>query len=226
MTITFPKDIISKVLSPAVNLWLHSQLDQVQQLQVEITGANRQIISGYIPFVSLSCSHPVYQGIHLARVAIQGENIKINLGQVIKGQPLRLSEPILVTGEISLEESQLNLSLASPLLSGALTDLLRDFLSGTSLENYQIRWVNLEIKPDKLIMSGIANNDQTITLRTGLSLASPRKLLFHPLQIETATDHVSLSKYEVDLGSQVQLESLILTEGKINCSGKARITSD
>lgn len=231
MTVTFPKDIISKVLSPAVNLWLHSQLDQVEQLQIHITGTNRQIIGGYIPFVFLTSLHPVYQGIHIAAVELTGENIKINLGQVIKGKPLRLLEPISITGEITLEETQFNQSLSSPLLSMALTDLVKGFWRDNSLEDLGIIWQNLGIKSDKLLISGTIIDSQAqpitpITLRSGLSLADYRTLLLHPLQIETATAEISLSNYEVDLGSQVKLTSLTLKEGAIHCCGSATVTSD
>ncbi len=224
------KDIVSKVLSPAVNLWLHSQLDQVEQLQIQITGTNRQILSGYIPGVFLGSIAPVYQGIHLNQVELTGENIKINLGQVIKGQPLRLLEPILVKGKITLEQTQLNLSLTSQLLATALTDLLKSFIKDDSLENLDINWRNLEIKPDKLVLKAIAVDSQgaivtPINWKSGLSLASHRKLLLNPIQIETKTEQITLHNYEVDLGSQVQLENLTLAQGRIDCHGTARIIS-
>ncbi|TVQ47711.1 MAG: DUF2993 domain-containing protein [Gloeocapsa sp. DLM2.Bin57] len=225
------KDIISKVLSPAVNLWLHSQLDKVEQLQINITGTNRQILTGYIPGVSLGSIAPVYQGIHLNQVELTGENIKINLGQVIKGQPLRLLEPILVKGKIALEQTQLNLSLSSDLLTTALTDLLKSFIKGDYLHNLQINWQNLEIHSDKLILRAIAIDSQgtivtPISWKSGLSLASHRKLLLHPIQIETSSEQITLHNYEVDLGSQVQLENLTLAQGRIDCYGTATIVSE
>jgi hypothetical protein len=224
------KDIVSKVLSPAVNLWLHSQLDKVEKLQVQITGTNSQILTGYIPGVSLGSIAPVYQGIHLNQVELTGENIKINLGQVIKGQPLRLLEPILVKGKIALEQTQLNLSLSSELLTTALTDLLKSFINNDSFKNLDINWQNLEIKPDKLVLKAIALDSQgtmvtPITWKSGLSLASHRKLLLHPIQIETNREQITLHNYEVDLGSQVKLENLSLGQGRIDCSGTATIVS-
>jgi hypothetical protein len=225
------KDLISKVLSPAINLWLHSQLDQVEHLKININGTNRQIVTGYIPGVSLESSNPVYQGIHLDQVQINGENIKINLGQVIKGKPLRLLEPILVQGKVSLQQAQLNLSLASELLSTALTDLLKNFISSASWQNQEINWQTVEIKPDKLIITGMIRDlaegiTQPISLRSGLSLAGSQKLLLHPLQIETSQEQITLSNYEIDLGSQVNLETLALDEGKIYCQGKIVVVSD
>ena len=225
------KDIISKVLSPAVNFWLHSQLDRVEHLEIEINGTNRQILTGYIPGVSLGSVSPVYQGIHLTQVELTGENIKINLGQVIKGQPLRLLEPILVKGKIALEQTQLNLSLTSKLLATALTDLLKSFVSPNSLANLEISWQNLEIQTDKLVLNAIATDTQgqlitPITWKAGLSLARHRKLVLHPLHIETNTEEITISNYEVDLGSQVRLETLALTEGRIDCYGTATIVSE
>jgi hypothetical protein len=143
---------LSNVISPAINLWLHSQLDQVQTLDINITGRNRDLLQGYIPQVSLFGSYPVYQGLHLGQVELTGSNIRVNLAQILKGQPLRLLEPVLVKGKVVLEQSHLNLSLASSLLSTALTELVSKFLQTTSdysqdyWHNLPVNWENIEIK--------------------------------------------------------------------------------
>lgn len=259
MKIQFTKDIISKVLSPALSLWLHSQLERVESLEVKITGNNQQIITGYIPCVYLKSLSTVYQGIHINQVEVKGENIKINLGQVIKGKALRLLEPIIVNGNLILAEEQLNFSLASSLLSKALTDLLFTFLKYESKntvansnfnhtrqswsdsrveipsqydrENCTVNWETAKITSDKLIIQGVVTSRNTgmvssITLGSGIVLASYRKLLLHPVHIETDTFNLTVDNYEIDLGSQVHLNSLSLTGGKITCFGSATVVSE
>lgn len=91
--------IIASVLSPAIKLYLRSQVDQVEGLEIKIKGGDSQILRGHIPEVSLMAQRAIYQGLFLSQVQVTGENIKINLGQVLKGKALRLLEPIFIAGD-------------------------------------------------------------------------------------------------------------------------------
>ncbi|NES83203.1 MAG: DUF2993 domain-containing protein [Moorea sp. SIO2B7] len=228
--------IISRVLSPALKLWLRSQVDQVEELEVKITGGDRQILGGYIPRVFLATSHAVYQGLHLGEVELTGENIRINLGQILKGKPLRLLEAVVITGKVMLKEADLFASVQSPLLSIALTDLLLTLLeakginnSGDILQDYQVGWQEVEIQREKLILRGTLTDEDgqksPVIIRSGLELASPQKLRLHPLQIEGLKDflRVSLSDFQVDLGSEVALEQLNLEAGQLYCCGSLTV---
>ncbi|NJO19656.1 MAG: DUF2993 domain-containing protein [Spirulinaceae cyanobacterium RM2_2_10] len=115
---------LGRLLESAVQLWLRTQVERIDELQVAIAGRNRQILQGYIPEVALAARTAIYQGLHLERAALTGQNIRINLGQILRGQPLRLLEPITASGELFLTAANLQASLASPLLRQALTDLL------------------------------------------------------------------------------------------------------
>lgn len=224
--------IINKVLTSALWLWLRSQLQQIQDLQIKITGSDRQIFSGYVPGIFLATNYAIYQGLHLSQVQIRGENIRINLGQIIKGKPLRLLEPIPVTGQLRLEEADLKASLQSPLLSTALTDLLLALLEAGGIANpthvlqdWQISWQEVAINTDKLTLYGIltdvAGNTTPLIIRTGLQLASGHQLRLHPLHIEGSPElkSVSLSEFQIDLGSEVKLEELSLTSGQLFIRG-------
>jgi predicted phage tail protein len=116
--------IISRILSPAVRLWLRSQVEQVEDLQFQIEGGDRQILSGHIPRVAIAARQVVYQGLHLSQMDLAGTGIRINLGQVLKGKPLKLLEIVPVEGEMQLQEADLNASLRAPILSGAVSELL------------------------------------------------------------------------------------------------------
>lgn len=126
--------IASAVLSPAVQLWLRSQVQQVDELKVKIEGSDRQIFSGAIPKVTAAASGAVYKGLHLTEVALEGCGIRINLGQALKGQPLRLMESVPVAGVLRLSQADLNASLKAPLLADALSEFLRTMLPLTDRE--------------------------------------------------------------------------------------------
>lgn len=224
--------IVSAVLSPAVQLLLRSQVSQVKELSVEISGSDRQILGGTVPKVAIAAKGAVYQGLHLTDISLVGTGIRINLGQVIKGKPLRLLEPIPVVGIARLNEVDLNTSLSAPLLAKALSDfllpLLRvevgDLQQGLNLQNPQIK-----IEAGKLILKAgiLLNNGQTIVflLRTGLGLASGRELLFEQPEVEISQVLSSgkLESFKLDLGSEVDLEELILNPGELVCRGGIKV---
>ena len=153
--------IISTVLTKALELWLKSKAEQVEALQLQILGRNRQIITGHIPGVSLAASHAIYQGLHLSQIQIEGTSIRINLSEVLKGKPLCLLEPVPVEGKLVLLERDLQASLRSPLLSNALMDLVNTWLQSDSITNLaeqlqdqQISWQQIELDTHRLTLKG------------------------------------------------------------------------
>ena len=227
---------ISKLLTSALQIWLRSQLDLVEDLQLKIIGGDRQILRGYIPEVFLAASHAVYQGLHLGKVQLQCENIRINLGQVIKGKPLRLLEPIPVTGQLQLQESDLAASILSPLLSGALTDLFAILLAtdgntnlSDTLKDGQLIWQEVTIDTDYLSLKGTLTdpegNQIRVLLRSGLKRASAHQLHLYPLAIKTSPElpGISLEEYLIDLGSEVELEEISLKPRQLFCRGGIKV---
>jgi hypothetical protein len=229
-------EIIGKVLSPAVRLWLRSQVDSVEELQFQILGRDRQILRGYIPGIFLSSTRAIYQGLHLREIKLQGENIRINIGQIIKGKPLQLLEPIKVTGELGLCEADLNASLSSSLLSGAFTDLLLMLLELSGhpqpnfiLEKYRVNWQKVSLYPDKFVLNGTladaTNNTQPVSILAGLKLVNRQTLLLHPIEMELPDFPSTLTEFEVDLGEDVDLRTLSLENGKLFCCGGLLVRS-
>jgi len=228
--------IISTVLSPALNLWLRSQVSQVEDLQIKIEGGDRQILSGHVPGVSILAAHAVYQGIYVSKVQLKGENIRINLGQVIKGKPLRLLEPIPVSGQLRLEAADLKASLQSPLLSNAFTELLSTLLQAGGVQNptdvlndYQITWQQATLEADQFTLVGemteVNGTVTPIVIRSGLQLASSHELRLAPLEIQmnSAFPINNLDSYHIDLGTEVDLEELNLTPGQLICRGSLKV---
>ncbi|MCL1467171.1 DUF2993 domain-containing protein [Argonema galeatum] len=153
--------IISKVLTPAVRLWLRSQVEQVEDLQINIQAGDRLLLTGHIPKVSLSARRAVYQGLYVRQIQLVAETIRINLGQVLKGKSLRLLEPVPVTGELLVEEVDLNASLKGTLLPNALTEFLMTLLKAGGcqnptelLQNRHITWEEIAIDSGKIKLSG------------------------------------------------------------------------
>jgi hypothetical protein len=225
-------EMINKVLSSAIKLFLRTQVDRVEELKIEIKGGDRQIVKGYIPSVGLKTDYAVYQGIHLRQVQVTGENIRVNLAQVLKGKPLRLLEPVPIKGNLRLEEADLQASLSSSLLSQGLDEFLLILLEANGvkepaqvLENYQITWQKINLNDDLVVITGmITAKDGTVSplaIRTGLSLSNNHTLNFYPLEIDIFSEllETSIDRHEIDLGEEVILEELSLALGQLSCCG-------
>lgn len=230
-----PSSLISKILSPALRLWLRSQVEQAEELDIQIQGQDRQILRGYVPGVSLRTRQAIYQGLRLGQVLLQGENIKINIGQVIKGKPLQLLEPIQVSGEVQLAENDLQASLSSTILANALTELLIALLELQGMENphevlapYQVQWQAIALGMESFTLTGsLSQADdqiQTFKIRANLSLVNTRSLLLKAIELEGFPSIAqTIQDYPIDLGTDVAIASFTLHPGKLACAGQLLI---
>jgi hypothetical protein len=223
--------MINKILSTALKLWLRSQVEEAEDLQVEIIGGDRQIFKGYLPGVFLTSSHAIYQGLHLRQLQLSAKNIQINLGQVLKGKPLKLLEPVTATGEISLSATDLELSLSSSLLSSALEDLLVEVLKVQDIDNpreilatYQMNWDKISLGENQLTLKGNLTNSEgkttPVSICTGLHLANSHTLMLSLLQIDTVAQlpFSQCQKLTLDLGTEVAIAKLKIASETLFCS--------
>jgi LmeA-like phospholipid-binding len=223
------KGIIGSVLSPACGAWLRSQVSQVDELQVNIAGGSLQILGGTIPQITVAAVGAVYQGLYLGSIDLSAENIRVNLPQVVRGQPLCLLAPIPVIAVAKFTEADLQASLAAPLLSNAITDLLAQILGTDSAQSqWQIDWQQLQIAPATIILQGnLTTIGQTapIELRMGLDIVDGHILHLDPLKINCSIDlpGSDIDSYKIDLGSDVNITELNLSEGLLICRGQIQV---
>ena len=212
-------------------------MSQVKDLQVTIVGKNKQILQGYIPQVFLSCDRAVYQGLHLSQIELKGNDIAINLPEVIKKKPLKLLEPIFVEIELKLDGSDLQASLDSDLLQSGLDDLWQMILSAqvdnssSELNNLAIEWQDIVISNKVLNLTGIykhvTRGEEKLCLSTALSLADNHTLCLSDLNItnESFLFNELQQKLKIDLGMDVAISKLVIQSEQIICVGKIRINN-
>jgi LmeA-like phospholipid-binding len=207
-----PKGFIRKILAPAIRFWLKSQVDRIEQLHLEIEAGDRQILSGVIPKVTLAAQSTVYHGIHLSKVHLIGENIRVNLGQVLRGKPLQLLAPIPIALQVLLAEADLNASLQAPLLANAVKEFLLELLQsggdfGTAdadsplsntdqtpdaIKNHSktaqlnLQDLNLKLEDERLVLCANliskSGNVTAIAIRTALQLHQANRILLRQPQ--------------------------------------------
>jgi hypothetical protein len=238
--------LISKVLSPAVKLWLRSQVESVETLQFQIEGGDRLLMSGYVPKVTIAAQQVIYQGIALSYIHLVGETIRVNLKEVVRGQPLQLLEPIPIQAEAIVHQADLNASMNSPLLAEALSDLIMMLLQAGLTADLPaelqsglqapivVQSPAVKIGENHLILSAnlrSATTQQTtpFILRTQLQIAEGRKIRFlqpewltHP-DPEIGQPLPHLETFEIDLGTEVFLQQLTLSNEQLICQGQIQV---
>jgi hypothetical protein len=227
------RGIVGSVLSPACRVWLRSQVSHVDDLKVDIAGGSLQILSGTIPRVAIGAIGAIYQGLSMGSIDLIAENIQINLPQVLKGQPLRLLESIAVMAEAKFSEPDLQASLASPLLSQAITDLFTQIIAADPQQtDWLIDWHQLQIAPQTLILQGnltiieqIPADKTPISIVMGIDIRDGHILHLDPLTITCAIDlpGSNLDRHQIDLGDDVNITQLILDAGELICQGQIQV---
>ncbi len=238
MTIKSKSEIISRFLTPAIKFWLRSQLSTVEDLKMEIHAGDKQILRGKINEVSVQTTKAVYQDIHISQASVSTENIAVNLGGILRGKPFKLLQPIFVNGELILTIDDLQTSLNSSLLSQGLVDLVELLLAHQAIEDYnrilaeyEFNWHNIVLHNDKFVLKAILTNKlgEVFNLRlvSSLTLNNGNTLLFNPIKIDGIPylDTIIINNFEVDLGTDVELEQLILNSDQLSCLGRIKVVS-
>jgi len=108
--------VVSRVVIPLVKLWLRSQVQSVGYLHIEVAGSSWQILRGKIPSATVIATETVYRGIEITSIQLCAEHIHLNTPDLVKGEPLKLLQPIQVLMEVHIRPQAVERSLASQLV--------------------------------------------------------------------------------------------------------------
>lgn len=236
---------ISRLLPAAVRFWLQSQAEQIENLVFEIQGRDREILRGHLPGVTLSAEKAIYQGMHLSQLAVEAKEIRINLGQVLRGKPLKLLAPFPVTGRVCLTTADLNASLNADLLGTGLYDFLTQFAAaqadGAALQAVLAACPDKTVQPhydaQAILGSGVITLQLTpkpgqtvpaIAIETGLEIEAGRYLRLRDPHWLAATggDRQALPDlhgFAIDLGSEVTLTACTVEPDRMVLAGQVQV---
>lgn len=234
--------IISRLLPPAIRLWLHTQLDHIEGLEFVIDGKDRQILGGYLPRVRVAAHQAVYQGLHVSQVAVSAADIRVNLPQVLRGKALRLLQPFPVDGQVTVLANDLRASLQSSLLGQGLRDVLKQLLAGAMTQQHipLDRWLgdgkaapvlDIALATDRLTLCWPPEplSGDALKLTTGLAMREGRWLcLRQPMATVlpatgTSASPIALDEVDFDLGPEVDIRQLEITPTGIDLVGMVRV---
>lgn len=234
-----------------MELWLRSQLTQVEDLQIQLLGRGdnelsiQQLMSGQIPQISLKAQRVVYQGLHFSQVHFISNKIPVNLGRILQGHPFQLLAPVPVNIELILEESDFNASLHSSLLLESLKGILLDWLKShpqqlklalrhldTPEQLAQLQVKNLKINLTQQIIFRAdlpiePAQSLPLTIHASIRNIEPHKLQLESFQcwIQTSEKVVSLTlaPHAIVLDPQITIQEIELQEEQLICRGQVML---
>lgn len=112
--------VVSSVLIPIIKLWLRSQVEHIEFIEIAIAGKSRQILSGDIPKANVIGAGAKYQGLAITNIDLCAEAIHLNISQIIRGEALRLLDPIRVIMDVELSSEDLQSCLKSTIFLEAI----------------------------------------------------------------------------------------------------------
>ncbi|MDJ0902303.1 MAG: DUF2993 domain-containing protein [Xenococcus sp. MO_188.B8] len=228
--------IIDKLLASTVKLYLRSQVEKIKNLKVKINAKDRQILSGELPQVFIAANSAVYQGIYLRQLEVTGNNILVNLPEILERKPLKLLEPITINVQALLAESDLQSSLESDLFLSGLTDFWQELLSkqaassAVKLTSYSdIQWQHITLQDNVVVMAGTLQTaeeiDVLIKITTNLHLPDSQTLVINLLDIQGIPELIGKTwqPLKFDLGDDVAIADLSISENKLFAAGELKI---
>jgi hypothetical protein len=220
------RGIISSILSPACAAWLRTQVSAVESLDIQISAGDRQILTGTIPHVSIVATATVYRGISLQKINLLAEQIEVNLGQMMRGKPFRLLQPLVVDATAMIGETDLLSSLTAPLLTRAVNDLVGQAI-GIPAGDWSIDWHQATMIDGQLTLNGAvqeAARTTPLTIHTEVSLVEGRIIKLSPLTVDCQLiSERHCPDYEIDLGNEVNLSQMEVGTGQLLCAGQIKI---
>lgn len=219
--------IISSILNPVMSAWIEGEVDQVDNLQVQIGGSDQDIVAGTIPSANVAGQNLVYRGFYISQVALDGQNIQLNINEALQGQELRLLQPVPVGVQLRITEADLNQSLQAPLIQNQLVQAQVELPIGNQKVPFVISDPQVQLLDNQQVqidaqLNTPEGNQVPVTLLTGLDVINGNQLtLVSPAwQLSGQTLPVAgLDGFVIDLGSNVQVRSITILPGELLYEG-------
>lgn len=228
--------LISRVLPVAVKFWLQTQLDEIGDLTFDIQATDRQVLSGRIPGLALAAQQAVYQGVRLTDISAQASNIEINIGQVLRGKPLRLKQAFPIEGQVIFDGDDLSASSSASVLADGLLDFWQTLLANDNvaaevathygpdmpeLQNLTQYRSNLKPVDTGLELTLIRQKQSDICLQGSIDVDQGHILRLATAQWRLPSRQLvpseALRGFGWNLGEQTDLQSLVIENNQLIC---------
>ena len=218
---------VGALVNPLVANWIRSEVDRVDNLSVDISGSDNNLLNGRIEQAEVSGDNLIYEDFYLSRVELAGSDIQLSVDEALNGGSLSLVEPVSVNALIRLTEADLNQSLQAPRIQSQLAEetVAVPFANGEAVA-FQLSEPQVSILEGQLRIDALLNSNGTdvpVSVTTGLAPQNGTQLLLvNPIWLSedgSQTPIVGLDGVAIDLGPDVSIDNLELVSGELIYSG-------
>jgi len=200
---------VMQLLASGLQLWVRQQCDAIENLEIQLEGSALGLLRGKLAGVSLMARRVSYQQLELELVQLTSSPIEVNIGKLLKGQPLQLQHPFTIRGQVGFTAEGLNQSISRPQWRG-LADHLGEMLLGISPV------VELRISQDKLIFAAKAAGEVgLVELETHLD-ATDGAVVINAIQGKL--------QVELPMDPGITIERANLEGGMVQLYGTAKVS--
>ncbi len=233
MFFTWPgfAQIAGSLLNPLVAAWIRSEVQSVDNLQVQIAGSDSQILNGQIPQAQVAGDNLSYQGFQVSQLQLRGQDIRLNVNEAVQGRsPLRLLAPVPVQVSLRLTEEDLNRTLQAPLIQSQLAQAQVQLPLGDQSVPFLINQPNVTLEQGRVrIQANLTTPEGAevpVTVLTGLQAQGPNQLLLvNPVWVSEGQEIPvpGLADFPIQLDAGVRIDRLELQAGQILYEGMLTI---
>lgn len=123
---------ISNILIPLIKLWLRSQTEKLDKLEINIEGKSWQIMNGKITHAQITAEDIIYQGLAITSAHISTHQIHLNVPQLLKGAPLKLLNPLQIQFHAFWSAPAVHQCLKAQLFQQLIQESAIDYIPPTS----------------------------------------------------------------------------------------------
>ena len=198
-----------QLLSNGLQIWIRSQCDEVGELQLNLQGSALQLLRGKLEGVSLTARKVSFQKLPLLRAELKTSALRAHINPSQPGQPIQLSHPFHIDGEVVLNGSDLNRALATDRWRW-LGDLLSEQLMGlTPLQSLSINDDRLELQ------AAVIATQDPVCAQFGVQAAKGTLQITH---LETG------KSFLMPMDPGIQIQNAHLKAGQLILQGKAIVS--
>ena len=198
-----------QLLSNGLQLWIRSQCDEVGELKLNLKGSAMQLLRGKLDGVSLTARKVSFQKLPLMRAELKTGALRAHINPSQPGQPIQLSHPFNIEGEVVLSGADLNRALACDRWRW-LGDLLSEQLMGLT----PLRALSIDDDLLELQAAVIATQDP-VRARFGLQASEGTIQITH---LETG------KTFLLPMDPGIHIQNVHLKAGQLILEGKAIIS--
>jgi len=194
---------VLQLLASGLQFWIRQQCQAVDSLELQLQGSALGLLRGRLDGVSLVARRVVFNSLEIEQVDLNSDAIQVQIGGLLRGQPLQLEHPFQVSGFVALSGPGLSRSFSTPHWRG-LGDQLADGLLG--LAPLQ----ELRIERDRLLLWAQGMRCETL-----------------PRAVDGRLELVSVDsdlKVALPADPNIRIEQASLEGGLLQLQGKARVS--